>query len=341
MDSGFRTDGQIRVALIGYGWWGKNIARNLDALGALYCICDTNDKSRAVAGKLYPHAMVYSRLEQVLEDEKVSCVCIATPAVTHAAIALDVLSSGRDVFVEKPLSTNIADGLKVVRTAHRYEKVLMVGHILRYHPAIEKLKKIVDEGKLGELRYIYSNRLNLGKVRKEENILWSFAPHDIDIIIHLSGRVPRMVLAVGASYLQPRIADTTLSYMFFDGNFHAHIYVSWLHPFKDQKLVVVGSEAMAVFDDVKKSGKLVIMDGRVEKGEDGQLLVVKSDKCAISISDDEPLRVELVHFLECVRERKKPKTDGMVALKVISVLEACQRSMLGGGKLENVQRVWL
>lgn len=326
----------IRAALIGNGWWGKNIGRNLHSLGALAAVVDQDEKRLELAGEKFAGVALYGAVGEVLADESIEAVCIATPAVTHAAFVMDALRSGKDVFVEKPLALNVNEGKKLVEEAKGGGRILMVGHLLQYHPAVLRLKDIVCEGRLGALRYIYSNRLNLGKVRREENILWSFAPHDIDIIMLLAGRTPRRVLAVGASYLQPHVADTTLSYMFFENELQAHIYVSWLHPFKDQRLVVVGSDAMAVFDDVRRDNKLVIHNGKVEIEEGKPIVVTQSPAVGVDFLSREPLLAEMEHFLQCVRDRVTPRTDGEAGLKVLSVLEACQRSMTKGGTIEDV-----
>jgi UDP-2-acetamido-3-amino-2,3-dideoxy-glucuronate N-acetyltransferase len=327
------------TALIGCGWWGKNIGRNLDALGALAAVVDADPERLEFARETYKSVSVYSDVREVFRSSSIQAVCIATPAALHASQVMEALEHGKDVFVEKPLALSVDEGETIVKEAARRGRILMVGHLLRYHPAVARLKEIAGSGGLGALRYIYSNRLNLGKVRREENILWSFAPHDIDIIIYLTGQMPVRVLAVGASYLQPRIADTTLSYLFFENELQAHIYVSWLHPFKDQRLVVVGSDGMAVFDDVRRERKLVLHNGKVEIEEGKPIVVTRSPAEAVEIENTEPLFNEMEHFLECVRTRRKPETDGNAGLRVLAVLQACQRSMTRGGLIEKVARV--
>ena len=207
----------------------------------------------------------------------------------------------------------------------------MVGHILEYHPAIRKLKEFVDSGELGDIHYVYSNRLNLGKVRQEENILWSFAPHDISVILLLVGAMPEWASTSGQHYLQHEIADVTMTCLAFPGKPRAHIFVSWLHPFKEQKLVVIGSTKMAVFDDVVKDGKLKIFDKGIE-WKDGQPVIRQTAESTLFFPEMEPLREELAHFVDCVRTRKTPRTDGANGLRVLRVLDACQRSIESGGQ---------
>jgi UDP-2-acetamido-3-amino-2,3-dideoxy-glucuronate N-acetyltransferase len=220
---------------------------------------------------------------------------------------------------------------ELVALAAREKRVLMVGHILEYHPAVRKLKEFVDAGELGEIHYVYSNRLNLGKVRKEENILWSFAPHDISVILLLTGAMPEWASTSGQSYLQHEIADVTMTCLAFPGRLRAHIFVSWLHPFKEQKLVVIGSRKMAVFDDVAKEGKLKIFDKGIE-WRNGEPVIRQTAESTLFFPEVEPLREELGHFVECVRSRGVPRTDGMNGLKVLRVLDACQRSIEEGGR---------
>jgi UDP-2-acetamido-3-amino-2,3-dideoxy-glucuronate N-acetyltransferase len=328
-----------RIALIGNGWWGKNIGRNLHELGVLAVVADSDAERLSFAEEKFPGVGLHRDAQEVLDRTDIDAVCIAAPAAAHAAIGTAALRAGKDVFVEKPLALQVEEGRALVEEAEKRGRILMVGHLLQYHPAVLKLKEIVAGGRLGALRYIYSNRLNLGKVRREENILWSFAPHDIDIIMLLAGSMPGKVLAVGASYLQPRIADTTVTHLFFEGSLQAHIYVSWLHPFKDQRLVVVGSDAMAVFDDVKPGDKLVIHRGKVDVEEGKPIVVTQSPAVPVDCGSGEPLRAEMEHFIACVGERKRPRTDGAVGLRVLAVLQACQRSMGRGGTIEAVEAV--
>jgi len=240
----------VRVGVIGTGYWGKNLIRNFDELGVLTGFCDINPNARAEFSSRYPAAKAYAEAVDLVADPMIDGVAIATPAETHGKLVRMALEGGKHVFVEKPLCLDVQEGRQLADMATQRGLTLMVGHLLLYHPAFCSLKQFVDNGELGELRYIMSNRLSLGKIRREENALWSFAPHDISMILSLTGCLPVRVMAHGGTYLSPSVADTTLSHLAFHGGVQAHIYVSWLHPYKDQRLVVVGSKAMVVFDDV-------------------------------------------------------------------------------------------
>ncbi len=318
------------VALLGCGYWGKNLARNLHQLGSLAWVCDPDPAILKTAKASYAGVRTARAADKALQDKAVKAVAIAAPAEQHHALARRALLAGKDVFVEKPLALKVEDAQELVDLAARRKRVLMVGHILEYHPAIRKLKDLVDSGELGEVHYVYSNRLNLGKVRLEENILWSFAPHDISVILLLVGTLPEWASTAGQHYLQHDVADVTMTCLGFPGRPRAHIFVSWLHPFKEQKLVVIGSRKMAVFDDVVKEGKLKIYDKGIE-WKDGRPVTRQTAESTLFFPEMEPLKEELVHFLDCVRTRKTPRTDGLNGLRVLRVLDACQRSLVQGG----------
>jgi predicted dehydrogenase len=321
------TDDIPSVAVIGCGYWGRNLVRNFNRLGALKMVCDAAPGGRESASELAPQALVVAQVAEALRSD-ISGIVIATPAETHYEIAREGLKAGKDVFVEKPLALTFEQGTALVDLAKQTNAILMVGHVLEYHPAIARLLEMVKSGELGDVRYISSNRLNLGKVRREENILWSFAPHDIAIILRLMGSMPLQIAAHGGSYVQPNIADVTISHLVFDNGVRAHIYVSWLHPFKEQRLVVVGSKKMASFDDVTK--RLVLYDQRVEVQE-GQPVPVKGKGDLVSYSDDEPLLMECRAFLNSITTRRPPVTDGESGLRVLQVLQAAQRSLVSNG----------
>jgi predicted dehydrogenase len=313
-----------QVAVIGCGYWGRNLVRNFYQLGALAMVCDTEESGRAEAQRIAPGVPVVASLEEVTA----ACVVIATPAETHHALALRALESGRDVFVEKPMALTYAQGAQLVQAAQRHGRILMVGHVLEYHPAIVQLQNLVRDGALGKVQYIYSNRLSLGKIRREENILWSFAPHDIAVILRLVGSLPFQVAASGGSYVQPNIADVTVTNLLFDNGIRAHIHVSWLHPFKEQRLVVIGAQKMASFDDVAK--ELILYDQRVEWSA-GQPIPVRGEGERIPFDTAEPLARECAAFLHAVATREPPLTDGASGLQVLQVLQAAQRSLITGG----------
>lgn len=322
---------QPNIVLIGHGYWGRNIARNLFQIGALGGVCDVDLARLEEVADLYPGVERYHTVADVVADDRVAGVAISTQARTHAELALRMLHAGKDVFVEKPLALSYESGQQVVERANREGRILMVGHLLEYHPAVCRLVEFVRAGELGQLQYIYSNRLNLGRFRREENILWSFAPHDIAIILRLAAENPIEVVATGGAYLQPNVADTTVTNLLFDSGLRAHIFVSWLHPHKEQRLVVVGSKKMAIFDDrAAQEEKLVVYD----KGADwvNNLPVPRQgDGTPIYYEAAEPLRLEMEHFIHCMQTRERPITNGSSGLRVLSVLEAAHQSLQMGG----------
>jgi len=322
------SDTHPATAVVGCGYWGKNLVRNLRDLGALAMVCDPAEPGRVLAAELAPQARIVGEYAEVLRT-KLPAVVIATPAETHFDLARQALEAGKDVFVEKPLALTYEQGAELLRLARERDRLLMVGHVLEYHPGVLRLLELVRDGELGEVRYVYSHRLSLGKVRREENILWSFAPHDIAVILRLMGSMPFEVVACGGSYVQPNIADVTVTHLLFDNGVRAHLHVSWLHPFKEQRLVVVGSRKMASFDDVAK--QLVLYDQRVEIAN-GEPVPVKGKGEQVAFPDDEPLRCECQAFLDAIRTRRPPVTDGESGLRVLKVLQAAQRSLVMNGE---------
>jgi UDP-2-acetamido-3-amino-2,3-dideoxy-glucuronate N-acetyltransferase len=315
----------LNVAVVGNGSWGRNLVRNFFELGALRCVCDDNPPAEASIRERYPELAFARDYSSVLADENVHAVVLATPAALHFEMARRALESGKDAFVEKPLSLSAAEGEQLVNLAAKNRRVLMVGHILQYHPAVRKLKELVDSGALGRIEYVYSNRLNMGKIRTEENILWSFAPHDISVLLGLLGEEPESVTCEGGYYLSQKVADVTVSQFTFASGVRAHIFVSWLHPFKEQRLVVVGSDKMAVFDDTA-ADKLVLYPHRIE-WKDRVPTAHKADAEPVALEDTEPLRNECRHFLDCLVSRRNPLTDGREGLRVLRVLNACQKAL--------------
>ena len=311
----------VSVVVVGCGYWGRNHVRNFAELEALAAVCEPSPSGRERARSVAPHAALLSTFEEALATGRP--LVLATPAETHYALAKRALENGQDVLVEKPLALTVAEGEVLVRIAEERGRILMVGHVLEYHPGIRRLLEIVRSD-LGETHYIYSNRLSLGKVRREENILWSFAPHDVATIVRMVGREPSLVTAVGGTYLQSGIADVTLTTMLFEPNVRAHIHVSWLHPYKEQRLVVIGSRKMASFDDVGK--RLEVYDRRVELGS-GEPIPVQGAGEVVPFDMTEPLHLECAAFLDAVRSRRPPLTDGASGLRVLRVLDAAQRSL--------------
>ncbi|MBM6593007.1 Gfo/Idh/MocA family oxidoreductase [Microvirga pudoricolor] len=321
----------VGVAVVGCGYWGKNLVRNFAELGVLEALVDENKPAVLdLTAKYGGRALAF---EEALVDPKVQAVAIAAPASMHHALAKRALEAGKHVFVEKPLSLEVADAKELCALAERFKLRLMVGHLLQYHPAFLELINLVRDGRLGRVQYLYSNRLNLGKVRREEDILWSFAPHDISMILSIIGSEPAEVLASGGYYLHDTIADVTTTHLVFPGGERAHVFVSWLHPFKDQKLVVVGSDAMVVFDDGEDwDRKLLFYPHKVE-WRDRMPVVKKANAVPIAVSQDEPLKSECQHFIDCVLHERTPRTDGREGVRVLSVLaraaEALRRARAG------------
>jgi len=327
--SGTRDHGQepgFKIAVVGSGYWGKNLVRNFANLGALSAVCDKSTETLRGLGEQYPQCRTFTSYAELLRDESIQAVAIATPAETHGAMVREALIAGKDVFVEKPLCLSVEQGQSLVVLARERGRILMVGHLLWYHPAILRLKELIDTGELGRIQYIYSNRLNLGKIRREENILWSFAPHDISVILGLLGETPCSVIAQGGNYLHEQIADTTVTLLSFPSGVKAHIFVSWLHPFKEQKLIVVGDRKMAVFDDMEKKDKLLLYPHSIEWK--GQIPIAnRAEAQAVEVENKEPLREECAHFLDSVRSRRRTRTDGEEGLRVLSVLQQCQEAL--------------
>jgi UDP-2-acetamido-3-amino-2,3-dideoxy-glucuronate N-acetyltransferase len=325
----------LKIAVIGAGGWGKNLIRNFYEIGALKTICDSDKEIIKTHQAQYPEMHFTESYEDVLKDSTINGVVISTPAASHYEIAKKALFADKNVYVEKPISLNIKDARELIELSEKRNCILMVGHILRYHPAINKLKELIDSGELGKIQYIYSNRLNIGKIRTEENILWSFAPHDISVILFLLNEQPNAVSAVGGNYLQHDIADVTLTMLDFPDSVKSHIFVSWLHPFKEQKLVVVGEKKMGVFDDLTEE-KLFLYPHKIEWLK--RIPIAKKAKVeVVPLKMSEPLRLECEHFLECINNGEQPITDGYEGLQVLEVLTTAQQSIYNSGKKITLQ----
>jgi UDP-2-acetamido-3-amino-2,3-dideoxy-glucuronate N-acetyltransferase len=318
------------IAVIGAGYWGNNLVRNYRQLGVLRMVCDTNNKILNGLRENYPDVQVSSDFGEVLVDETVKAVVIALPAEYHYEYAEKALRSGKDVFVEKPLALELDHAKKLNRIALEEKRILMVGHLLRYHPAFIKLKDIIDKGALGRIQYIYSNRLSLGKIRREENALWSFAPHDISMILALCNEMPDHVTAVGHSYLHKQLADVTTTHLSFPSGVNSHIFVSWLHPFKEQKLIVIGEKKMAVFEDTQPWEKKITLYSHTIKWQKGVPMPDKGNPEYVPVEAKEPLQEECLHFLKCIDTRETPITDGNEGYRVLEVLDRAQKSLTKG-----------
>ena len=318
------------IAVVGTGYWGKNLVRNFHNLGALRTVCDISEEAVRRFTEQYPDTFGVHAYSEVLADEAVQGVVLATPAIAHAQQAKEALLAGKDVYVEKPLCLSEEEGAELIELAEQKGRILMVGHLLWYHAAVLRLKALIEAGALGRIQYIYSNRLNLGKLRREENVLWSFAPHDISVILGLLGEMPESIQAQGGNYLHRKIADSTVSLLNFASGVRAHIFVSWLHPFKEQKLVVVGDRKMAVFDDTAPWPKKLALYPHSVEWSGNVPMAHKAEVEYVALEESEPLRAECQAFIEAIASRKPPYTDGREGLNVLKVLNRCQQALESG-----------
>jgi predicted dehydrogenase len=328
------NDGRLALALVGLGYWGPNLARNFAAIDGceLTWCCDASEDARARFAGQYPRTRFTDDLDEVLADPAVDAVAIATPVPTHAGLAVRALDAGKHCFVEKPLAQSVADAERAVDAAERSGKTLMVGHLLEYHPGVQKLKELSDSGELGdEIYYIYGNRLNLGKLRADENALWSLGAHDVSVLLYLAGEEPHEAIARGESYVREGVEDVVFCFLRFPSGLSAHLHLSWLDPHKERRFTIVGSKRMATFDDMALEGKLTIYDKGFEEASRGygEYITRSGDIFSPRIPNREPLRVECEHFVECVREGKRPRSDGESGLRVVRVLEELQHSLDG------------
>lgn len=329
----------VGIAVVGAGGWGQNHVRNYAGIAGvdLRYVCDQDEAILRKMESLYPSVSAVADLSVVLGDPAVSGVVIATHAPSHFEIAQAALRAGRDVFVEKPLCLSSDQAERLCRLADNGERILMVGHLLLYHPAVERLKRIIDDGEIGAVLYIYTQRVNLGVVRREENAWWSLAPHDISVANHLLGAFPEAVSATGSSYLQPErgIEDVVFATLHYPGGRMAHIHVSWLDPHKTRRLTVVGDQKMAVFDDTSADQKLAVFDKGIEPPatltyEEG-VRIRTGDILIPALKMAEPLRRECLAFLDAIRTRKPPVADGQSGLHVVRALEGGSASLAQGG----------
>ena len=336
----------INVGVVGLGYWGPNLMR---ALSQLPCVrlkygCDLEEAQRSKQARLYPETRFTDDSEELLSDDELDAVVVASPVPTHATLARQALLVGKDVFVEKPLALSPREAEQLVDLAAERDRILMVGHLLKYHPAVSRLKKIVSSGELGEIFYLYAHRLNLGIVRQDENALWSLGPHDLSVAMYLMDQEPVEARATGYSYLRSGVEDVVFATLRFGDGKVAHFHMSWLDPHKERKITVVGSEKMAVFDDVSRDEKLKLYDKGVQKPEMyesyGEYLSPRfGDVVAPHLPNDEPLKLECEHFVECLAERKRPMSDGHDGLRVVRALDALQRSLDNGGQPVSLREI--
>ena len=314
------------IAVVGCGHWGKNLVRNFNNLNALIAVCDPDlQLSQHYANDCGVKNLTF---DEINKDSSIQGVVLAVPAPLHASMAIEAMNSGKHVYVEKPLAMNQAEADDMIGAGVRNNVHLMVGHLLQYHPIFKTLKTMVISKEFGDLQYIYSNRLSFGKVRNEEDVIWSFAPHDISMILSLTGQDPISIRTCSSSFLQSGISDTAIIHLEFNESLRAHVAVSWAHPDKEQKLVVIGSSAMAVFDDTKPwEEKLAFYNHKINIVE-GMPELKKSDVEFISVEQQEPLKMECAHFCDVVNDAVKPETDGAEGLKVLNVLTAASSQLL-------------
>ncbi len=327
-----RADGApLRIGVVGLGYWGPNLARNFASLTGceLVWCCDASEPARERIAERLPGVRTSEAITDLLEDPALDAVVLATPVPSHAELAVRVLSAGKHCFVEKPLAQSVADAQRAVDAAQEHDRILMVGHLLEYHPGVERLKALADSGELGEILYVYGNRLNLGKLRADENALWSLGAHDVSVVLHLAQEEPWEVVAHGESYVRQGIEDVVFCFLRFPSGLSAHLHLSWLDPHKERRFTVVGSRRMATFDDMALEGKLTVYDKGFDEDTHGygEYITRSGDIFSPRIPNVEPLRLECEHFVHCIRTGQAPRSDGHSGLRVVKVLERLQRSL--------------
>jgi predicted dehydrogenase len=321
----------VRIGVAGLGYWGPNLARNFAQLAGaeLRWCCDASEAARERARLAHPGVQVTAELQDLLDDPELDAIVLATPVPTHAELAVRVLEAGKHCFVEKPLAQSVADAQRAVDAAEVAGKLLMVGHLLEYHPGVAAMKALADSGELGEIYYIYGNRLNLGKLRADENALWSLGAHDVSVVLHLAQEDPIEVVAHGQSYVRDGVEDVVFCFLRFPSGLSAHLHLSWLDPHKERRFTVVGSQRMATFDDMAIEGKLTVYDKGFDEDTNGygEYITRTGESYCPRVPNVEPLRIECEHFVHCVRTGEQPRSDGASGLRVVRVLEELQRSL--------------
>ena len=333
---------KVAIGVVGLGYWGPNLARNFAALDdcELRWCCDHAEDALARLATAFPSTRFTRELADLLDDSSLDAVVIATDVPSHARLALEVIGAGKHCFVEKPLSQSVDQAAEVAAAAQATGLTLMVGHLLEYHPGIAKLKEIVDAGDLGEVHYVYSNRLNLGKIRDDENALWSLGAHDVSVLLHLlDGEEPIEVQARGEAFVHPPVEDVVFCYLRFPSGRVAHMHLSWLDPHKERRFTVVGSRRMATFDDMALEQKVTVYDKGFERDfrNYGEYITRSGDVMSPHISNEEPLRIECRHFVECLSSGGEPSTGPASGIRTVRVLEALQRSLDAGGAVQRLE----
>jgi predicted dehydrogenase len=323
----------IGIAVVGAGAWGKNHIRVFSEIQDIHLkyICDSDPVRLKRLQNVYTQSKMVENIAPILQDPEIKGIVIASSAISHFSLAKEALIAGKDVLVEKPMALNVQDAGEMVKIAEERARILMVGHLLIYHPVFDRLKEMIEAGELGKVHYIYTQRVNLGIIRQDENALWSFAPHDLSVILKLIGDAPIVVSANGESYIQNGIEDVVFVSLHFADGKMANIHLSWLDPHKIRKITIVGSKKMVVFDDVEASEKLKVYDKGVRSPSYdtyGEYLSLRFGDITIpNIKMVEPLRAEAEHFIHCIETREKPKTDARDGLEVVKILVAAQESL--------------
>jgi predicted dehydrogenase len=321
----------LRIGVAGLGYWGPNLARNFAALDGceIAWLCDEREEALARAAQAHPGAQLTGDIGDLLADETLTAVVLATPVPSHAELAVRVLEAGKHCFVEKPLAQSVADAERAVEAARRADRILMVDHLLEYHPGVARLKDIADSGELGDIRYVYGNRLNLGQLRDDENALWSLGAHDVSVLLRLAGEEPHEWSARGESYMRPGVEDVVFAFLRFPSGLSAHLHLSWLDPHKERRFTVVGSKRMAAFDDMEVERKLTVYDKGFDETAEGygEYITRTGDVWHPRVPNTEPLRLVCAHFADCVREGRAPQSDGESGLRVVRVLEGLQQEL--------------
>jgi predicted dehydrogenase len=322
---------RIRIGVAGLGYWGPNLARNFAGLPdcELSWCCDADQAICTRVAALYPKARATTDLQDLLDDPELDAVVLATPVPTHADLAVRVLAAGKHCFVEKPLAQSVADAERAVEAARAAGRILMVGHLLEYHPGVLKLKELADGGELGRIFYIYGNRLNLGKLRADENALWSLGAHDVSVVLSLAGEEPIEAVAHGESYLRNGVEDVVFCFLRFPSGLAAHLHLSWLDPHKERRFTVVGEHKMATFDDMAVEGKITVYDKGFDEAPQGygEWVTRSGDTYSPRLASVEPLRLECQEFITAIRDGSTPRSDGESGLRVVRVLERLQQSL--------------
>lgn len=313
-----------KVAVIGAGHWGKNLVQTFDELGELAAVAESESRNYQFIAKNYPHIPIYRSYSPILSSN-IQAVAIATPAETHYRIAREALLAGKDVFVEKPITMSVSEGEELDNLAHEKGRVLMVGHLLLYQPAIQWMKKYIESGKLGQLYSLHQKRAKLGRIRSVENVLWSFGVHDIAVLLYLTGESPERITVTGHSVLQSDIEDDVYLHLSFSGNVQAHLHTSWLWPKQERHLIVIGSQGMLLYDEIKQTVTLH------NKGINSNLTNREEGSKRIFEGKQNPLEIECSHFLECLSTRRLPLSDGKNGVAVIRIIEKTAYLMKGEG----------